>query len=361
MTREVNHPLFVVACFVCILASILTACSSKPLFEKSISHQNVKRDKLWGEYLQKSPWASDQILTFVRNPLNQKDPQAGLVAFNLSSQEISVLDPEAHEGKDLQVSSRAAFYRIGDQIFYWNPKQKMLLASQIKKLLGANEDVRIQVSLERTDGVSGLLCFSEGGSVFHASAGRLVASIFAGAEASLHLTERESSLHLEQASCAKGFFASQKIEESGRVSDAKFHLSKSKIWLAYLPEEKGSLKLLSMTLQDQDLTVSQIENVAGKDYESVMGMDVAFFDDGEKPGLVFLDAQELKLWWARFHKDQWKSEKIRISGALGFYNLVIGKTDDHLRLATHAFRSIDERDEYSFEDLIITELPLGSP
>jgi len=338
----------------------LASCQSKPLYESSQAHRSIHPELDIGEYSVRLN--EKEILTFSRG---QKEP-TGLLKMNIENGNIEIIDGNAKAGKDLALESSWLYYRIEDSI-YRRPfgtgvdAQTLVqkISSGVEKLKAVTIVNEFEYLLLKKEKVGDFLICRKGDSseyVSHTIPQQGVAMRALENGNVLLLIENTSGLYLAEAGCLTGFGRSVLVEARAQSNYAKFFEDESGAWLAYLQEEKGTLQMLSFEIKNLEI----LENlpVAGKAFESYVGMDIAFFSDGKKPGVLFLNGQNLKLHWSRYKNQAWREEPIKLTGAVGFYNTVLKRNKNLLTITTHAFRAINSENDYSFEDLLVMDLDL---
>lgn len=342
----------------CLFLVSLSACQSKPLFDSSIAHRSIHPELHVGEY--SVALNSKELLTFSRGP---QEP-TGLIKVNIETGAIEVLDSNAKYGKDLILQGSWLYYRMENSLY-----RKPLDSNDVKLVQKITSDVEKLKAvtlagdyefllLKKEKAGDFLICRKGQSSEFTAHPlSQQGVSMRAGETGQvILLIETASGLYLANANCEQGFEKSQIIEAHAQSNYARFYQDQGRSWLAYLQEEKGTLQMLEF--ETQNLKIKENLRAAGKEFETYVGMDIALFADGEKPGILFLNGQTLKLHMARWQNRKWNEAALKITGALGFYNTVLMNEKKKLRISTHAFRAINAKNDYSFEDLLVLDLDL---
>jgi len=341
-----------------LIGVLLAACQSRPLFDGSLPHQSIHPELHIGEYA--TALNAKEILTFSRGP---KEP-TGLIKVNIETKNLEVLDSNAKEGKDLHLQNSWLYYRINGSLFR-RPlvaDQKSIIqkiSSEVEKLKAVSIVGDYEFLLLKKENAGDFLICRKGDSAeftAHPLSQQGVSMRASPDGQVILMIETNSGLYLAKASCEKGFIQSQIIEAHAQSNYAKFFQDQDRHWLAYLQEEKGTLQVVEFDAQN--LKIKENLKAAGKEFESYSGMDIAFFHDRQKPGILFLNGQTLKLHWTRWQNQSWQESEIPLQGAVGFYNTILKNEKNKLTVSTHAFRAINSQNNYSFEDLVILDLDL---
>lgn len=311
----------------------------------------IKEPFHWGEYLQ---IASDQSLITVR-----RDGTEGLVRLDPHSETYVSLDTSAQGARDILTSGAWIAYRSNDALKIKTPDSLFQTTPVIKHINAfRNVESEAWVAVETFEEKSELWKLSSQGIFLERLSlpmkPRDLLPTQEGPRVFLIIGEDANSLNLyrldvNQIKLIKPITSGV----TGRYTKAMAH--QGRVYVASFNELTGGLSLSSAPLENLEAwTTEVIEDPSTS--PMYRGMDIALFPDKESVGLIYLDAWALKLRIAEKRKDKWFTEELPLSGALGFYSVVLGLTEETIEVAFHAFRSDHPDRRQTFEDLWIAEI-----
>ena len=332
-----------------LFSFILIACSSSaPRFQ--LKTNSLAPDLDIGEYLYR---ASDgRYLTVARDSKN--DRIQGIVALNLAKNSWETLVKEAHDAKDIFEDQGSIAYRINSQVMIHTKTDLNLPVKNLVKLRAFFQLPKTwHVSFSRKDGSNGSFCVSDDGQILNEIEHPLpiIAKRYNN-EIYYLLSSADSVLLSHFQDCETGFDKTIEIQRGVNSKYANFIIDGDKWFSVYMNEKSGVLLWSEGSLSGGPKASGKVE---GDPKQSYVGMDIEFFKDGDKPGLIYLDGLELKPKIARWRNGSWQVEELPIPGASGFYNQLVDSDKRRLRFLTHAFRN-SAGSKVTFEDLLLVEL-----
>lgn len=326
------------------LASLVqVSCSSQ---SSVVEAELLFEGKQMGEYLQRK---DSQAFTFVRN-----GDQRGLVSVDLDSLKLEVLDPKGYSGRDLMWAEPYWIYRLENEVVFWRPGDRKLLATpdihRLKSVL-KNEEGVFELSyidhLEETRIQCGDQIYNLSGRILHSAWKQDRIWSLAHYQEGLFLIQRDF--------CSNQIRESKKLAKAVLVKDVSVWSESPELAFTYLNEMTGELFWLVLTDWEQDPVIERVDGQAG---ESFVGMDLSFFEDQEAPGMIYLDAWALKIRMARKIEGEWKSEQLPILGAVGFYNQALRVNETEVDLVFRAYRAQLRSYASQFERMQRIRIPL---
>lgn len=341
--------------FIALLTG-LTGCST-PSSHTVVKANWVRSDLSIGEYLQAEN--SRSLLTFVRDgPPSTR----GLVRVFTDQPTIEVLDPNAADGKDLHRSNSWIVYRKNSQGLVLIDQKPIAFSDFIEKIRAVYaSDDQIKVFVDTPDHKSALIVLDSHGEIIRQTPlPDSPRAVFVFGEKTRLLSQSPSGLYLSTLNDKTDALSEVTLIEAGDCgSYVAVDTVGSQLWIAYLDQENGLLRLATRDANDSTF---RLETVDGTPNKTMRGMDIVFFRDEslgkDLRGLAYLDAWALKLRIARLKNGQWRSEQIQIRGSLGFYSQVLETSPQKLKLAFHSFRTESESLDPTFEDLGIVDIGL---
>lgn len=315
-------------------------------------------DSHFGEYAHAiSP---HQIVSVEREKTKQADP--GIMSFDFSTQRRQLLHPNLTQAKDLHLLRDLIFYRVDNQIFV-KPTggNAIVLGDSTTRLIGVQElEEAVAVYILDGNKESKRLCVSKD-ELSHLSTHDILAEILYVSPSSKERDSRvfwknRQGLHLAQMQrCDSPPLKVDHVQDGQGFSYLKAFRYQDSDFIAYLNQPEGNFELLRLS-SDGGWSSERID---GKDFEDFVGMDWIWFQDGTRPGFIYLDAWNLKPKVAIFRDGAWKAYHLPFSGAGGFYNVLMSQQDKNIRFAFHSFRYRDSENlEDYFENLHLGELVL---
>ncbi len=337
-----------------IITSLLVIMSCSSGSSDRISYQLVRPDLHLGEYLQ--VLNDNTIVTFSRDA----EPK-GLARITIETGEISILDADASEGRDLKMSEGLFAYRIGTDIYFLN-SARFLIVSEVTHLQSFQWHGDFgRITYRTKDGSSLWKTFDAhgksitsgrlGGAVKDSIKTEMAEWLFCQTIKGLVLLIMESRDH----------GASRQITltddaYSGLYVDAK--IIGDTLWIAHMHEIQGTFwvsQLKVASLKD-DKPAVETELVDGEADKSYRGLDITIAAVEGRPIFYYLDGWSLRLRQAHKEASGWKTRELSLNGALGFYTQIISENAEQIVAATHNFRINLDGVRQSFEDLLVFRL-----
>lgn len=328
----------VLACF-----SLLACSGSSSSLPTTVIHEELHI----GEYLQSSK-DPKLFYTFARD-----GKKAGLVSVNIETKALKLIDSEAAQGRDLMFIDQSWIYRLDTQIVRHSGGERFVTPSpKIRRLRSATKTPEDEWEyIYDNESQSFIVC----GNSRVPMAG-IGLKTFQRKDAYFTIVHYQNELILvERAICESSPIRSRKLAEQNQIRYLGIWKTEPQLELAFLDELKGQLFWLTY---DYESETSKLEVIDGLPGENFVGMDIAFFKDGDRPGIVYLDAWALKIKMARFQEAKWKSWKLNVPGAVGFYNQARRLDETRVEILFHAYRTQLESLGSSFENLVRTEVQL---
>ncbi len=304
-----------------------------------------------GEYVQ--VMSSDTVVTVSRNGSAET---LGLVSVNLISSELTVLDKEASEARDILTSHGIIAYRIGTQLRLFDKivKPLSLEADRLRTFSWFGTWGRITFdSINRK---------SEWATI--KDDGTIIASGVLRGSARNSIVRDNREMIFQQTNLGL-FMSNFDGSEKGSTEDQLLIPGPSQgayvsslligetLYIASFDENEGALVLATKAAGVKIPTIETIESAPAKTYR---GLDVTLFNDQGKPGLLYLDGWALRLRMARLNDKVWATQELPFKGATGFYPKVVSQNGAKLKIVFHNFRTSITSLNQSFEDLVYAEI-----
>lgn len=338
MTRNIQ-----IDCFLTFAITIAFAgCSSSA--PQSDHYRLIQSDLHIGEYVQ--VYDPETVVT-----VSRKGATTGLVAINIESEDLKVLDATASEARDIKTSRGKIAYRVGKELRFYHDKP-IVIAVEIEKLrtFKWHDDYgRITADNNNKKGI--WITFRLDGSII--STGLIKGSARASVSDSaseLVFTQTNQGLMWHRFESSDRSYQSEGfvIEGKGHGAYVAARFIASKLYVASFDELSGTLKVAERSKSGENFNISDVDGTPSKSYR---GLDIAIFDDRSHAGLIYLDGWALKPRLAIFRNNKWTSRELNFKGATGFYTQIFRESEDTISIVFHNFRSTTDGIVQSFEDL----------
>lgn len=346
------------------LAPFILNCSGESVTRRFDSTDSflLKEERLFedlhiGEFLNLTE--DSKLVTVIRD--EESLAGSGLILIDPETKEILELDEAAIDASDIYYSNSSYAYRRTNEIIFFDSSPLPILGIQARRLRGFHrKGDQVILAYESAGSKNALACLNSSAELSSQFSfpGEIEELFEISDRVFLSATSSDGLTLYEIEECGQELlFVKTLSSKHSTVGFVKSFQTSDLLYTALLNENTGQLQLLQWRL---DAESAEIETVDGTPFEHYRGMDVSFFPDKTKPGLIYLDAWALKIRIARWVGDAWISKELPLEGATGFYNTFLSKNGNHLRFATHSFRNLASPYSSSFENLNILSVDLAA-
>ncbi len=332
-------------------AATVSSCANEslsPIESYTLPHNDMHI----GEYLQVD--STSTIYSFART-----SDSTQLISISPQTFDISVLDIEPKDARELKLSDGSLAYRINREIKFKVNSVTSILQTNAQKLASFNRQQDFsRITYKTIAGENRWFTFKDNGRILADGmlSGEVKASLQIRDKTFVALQTSEGLSLAEWGNETEGL-KNILVIAKGNIGDyVDLQEINGRIFIWYFDQSNGTLKIAEQLGQSSGSFV--VESVDGEANKTYIGLDIAGFNDRGQPGAVYLDGWRLKMRWARKKEGKWVTEELPIKGAVGFYNRIIETTLTTITVASHNFRSELPRYDASFEDLAITKLNL---